>query len=235
MLWKQILRWLNSHCSFLKLSCLLVPRQCLTQVRGIQSRNKTEQRFCNREEPNLTTRWICFLYFNLCFHCFCSLKDTVYTQWPASGNPAPSAWMLNQSAFVQGSILTLCTCGWLQERRNEHIPSPRLAIPGHICKSYGLFTLLPHRLPAALFYKRNWHPNSDKMVFLETLVCHLFGLPAFRIKSYPLPQHLVTWFIDLLCGEQSKLGLGNNLSKKPKPRAPKRRLPSCWEFRRRLS
>lgn len=133
--------------------------------------------------------------------------------------------MLNQSAFAQGNILTPSTCGWLRERRNEHILSPRLAIQGDICKTYGLLTLLPHLLPA-VFYKRNWHPNSDKMVFLETLVRHLFGLPAFRIK-YPWPQHLVSQFIDLVCGERSKLGLSNNLSKKPKPRAPKRRLPSC--------
>ena len=40
----------------------------------------------------------------------------------------------------------LPTCSSLQKRRNEHIPSSRLAIPGDICETYDLCTLLPHLL-----------------------------------------------------------------------------------------
>ena len=36
--------------------------------------------------------------------------------------------------------------------------------------------------PYSLFYKRNWHPDADKMVFLGTVICHLLGLPAFPNK-----------------------------------------------------
>ena len=32
--------------------------------------------------------------------------------------PCPSAWMLNQTAFVQENILALSTYEWLQEGRN---------------------------------------------------------------------------------------------------------------------
>ena len=61
------------------------------------------------------------------------------------------------------------------------------------------------------FYKRNWHPDPDKMVFWGTLVHHHLGLLPFWIKSYSLPQHLVSWFIGLLCSEQSVLALGNTI------------------------
>ena len=38
---------------------------------------------------------------------------------------------------------TLSTCEWLQEGRDKHTPSLMLAISGDICKTNGLFTLLP--------------------------------------------------------------------------------------------
>ena len=82
-----------------------------------------------------------------------------------------------------------------------------------------LFTLLPPCLSLSIlpfllyfllwFYKRNWHPDPYKMVFWGTLVRHLLGLLAFRIKSYSSPQHLVSRFIGLSCGRQSELGLSN--------------------------
>ena len=59
------------------------------------------------------------------------------------------------------------------------------------------------------FYKRNWCPDPIRWFFWGTLVLRLPGLPAFRIKSYSLPQHLVSRFIGLLWGEQRELGLSN--------------------------
>ena len=47
------------------------------------------------------------------------------------------------------------------------------------------------------------------MGFLETLVCHLLGLPAFCIESHFWPPHLVSWFTGLSCGEQSEVALTN--------------------------
>ena len=57
----------------------------------------------------------------------------------------------------------------------------------------------------SLCYKRNWHPNPVKMVFQRQPVCHLLRLPAFRIKSYSLPQHLVS--DSLACRAASRAGL----------------------------
>ena len=47
------------------------------------------------------------------------------------------------------------------------------------------------------------------MGFLERLVCHLLGLPAFCIESHFWPPHLVSWFTGLSCGEQSEVALTN--------------------------
>ena len=59
------------------------------------------------------------------------------------------------------------------------------------------------------FCKRNWHPDPNKMFFLGTLVRHLLGLPAFRIKPCSLPQHLASRFTGPSCGEHRELGLSN--------------------------
>ena len=45
------------------------------------------------------------------------------------------------------------------------------------------------------FYKRNWHPESNKMFSGGSLVHQPLGLLAFQIKSYSLPQHLVSWLL----------------------------------------
>ena len=52
------------------------------------------------------------------FCCFCSLKGYSLYLMACLWEPCPSAWMLNQSAFVQRNIRNLSACGWLQERRN---------------------------------------------------------------------------------------------------------------------
>ena len=47
----------------------------------------------------------------------------------------------------QRNNLTLPTCEWLQERRNEHIPSTRWPFLEMFCKTDGPFTLLPQHPP----------------------------------------------------------------------------------------
>ena len=42
------------------------------------------------------------------------------------------------------------------------MPWLRLAILGGVCKTNGLFTLLPH-LPPPLICKRAWHPDPAKI------------------------------------------------------------------------
>ena len=69
-------------------------------------------------------------------------------------------------------------------------PFPGLAIPGDICKLNGLFTLFAHLLSLSVLQKESGLQTPDKMV-IQIFVCHLFVQPAFRIKSYSLPQQLV--------------------------------------------
>ena len=78
-----------------------------------------EQAICKRE--NVTGKsqiWQHVGSVSLTFasRYFCSLKGYCLYIMACLEEPCPYAWMLNQSAFVQGNIWTLSTCGWLQER-----------------------------------------------------------------------------------------------------------------------
>ena len=100
-------------------------------------------------------------------------------KWPASGTPAPlPEYWTRVPLFRTRSI-----CGWLQEGRNEHISSPRLAIPGDTCKINSLFTLFPH-LPPSPFYISG----------IQTPIrcCFERFMLRIRIKSYSLPQHFIS-------------------------------------------
>ena len=86
----------------------------------------------------------CWIWcFNLCFPLLGALKAYSLYVMACLGEPCPSVWILNQSAFVQG--LAQSTCG-AQEGRNEKSP-PRLAILEDICKINGLFTVFPYPPP----------------------------------------------------------------------------------------
>ena len=72
---------------------------------------------CYREEQNLSIGAVSFtLTFASC--CFCSLKG--YRLYHNGLPRGTLSLCLNAkpSAFVQGNILTLFTCGWLQEGIN---------------------------------------------------------------------------------------------------------------------
>ena len=137
-------------------------------------------------QGSLSPRRIHFFNFASC--CFCSLKGHCPYLTACLGNPAPLPECLTKMLLFR----TLSACGWLQEGRNECHPFHRPAIPGDICKTKGFFFLTSSPPPSLCFYKRIWHPDPDKVVIFETLFCHLLRLPAFQIKSYALPQHLVS-------------------------------------------
>ena len=111
----------------------------------------------------LTPRWICFFSFNLCFPLLLFTKTTLFI-W--NGLPlGPLLLCLNTEPECL-LFRTRPICGWLPEGRNEHISSPRLAIPGDICKINGLL-LFFLTSPPSLFYKITWHPDRNKMVILR--------------------------------------------------------------------
>ena len=92
--------------------------------------------------------------FALSFAChgFCSLKG----YWPCTlarlGKPCPSAWVFSQRCLSSRRHLDLVHLWMAARRRKEISPSyPRgCSFPGDICKTNGLFTLLPHLLPLSV-------------------------------------------------------------------------------------
>ena len=109
--------------------------------------------------------------------------------------------MLSQHAFVQEPVY-LWMGGSKKEKIDTSLPQS-WSFQEIFSRVNGLFTLLLH-LPT-LFCNRTLHLDPDKIAILRH--CYLLRLPAFQIKSYSLPQHLIYRLIGLLCGEQSKLGL----------------------------
>ena len=110
---------------------------------------------CDREE--LTPCWIYFFHFHFSSHCFYLLKGYCLHVMACLGDPCPSAWILNPSAFVQDSGHLWMAAG---------IQSPRLAIQGDICKINGLFYFTSSPLPS-LFYKRPGTQTPIRWLFWD--------------------------------------------------------------------
>lgn len=57
--------------------------------------------------------------------------------------------------------------------------------------------------------------QAKKRWFFRTIVHHLYGLLAFRIKSLSLPHHLASRLTGLSCGQQNELAPGYNFATQP--------------------
>ena len=71
---------------------------------------------CYREE--LTPGWICFFYFNLCFPLLLCPERILSKHNNLPWGTCSSAWMLNQSAFVQDPVHL-----WVATARKKQTPS----------------------------------------------------------------------------------------------------------------
>ena len=112
--------------------------------------------FCNREEPNLTACWIFFFYFNLWFPLLLFTKTIL-----SIPNGLPQGTL-----FLCLNVKPKCLCSgkhlepvhlWTRKKLQEVTkkkklthPLPEAGVPGDICKTYGLFTLLVHLLPLSV-------------------------------------------------------------------------------------
>ena len=74
----------------------------------------------------------------------------------------------------------------------------RLGIPGDICKIMQDNDLYFLNSSPTLSYKKNLASSPQQNGYFEILVCHPLDQPAFWIKSYSLPQHLISRLIGLL-------------------------------------
>ena len=77
--------------------------------------------FCHRQtciyvyyRKELTSCWICFSYFNLCFLLLLFSEGYCPYIMACFRIPCPFAWMVNQNAFIQGSV-----CLWVATRKKE--------------------------------------------------------------------------------------------------------------------
>ena len=149
--------------------------------------------------------------FTLTFasRCFCSLKEyCLYCNGLPQGN-LPLCLNVKPKCLCSGKHPAPAHL-WMAARKKELThPLPEAGHSRRCLQDLMVFLLYFPTSSPSLFYKRNWHPEPRLDGSFETLVCHLLRLPAFRIKLYSLPQHLVSRFTGLLCGEQSELRLGN--------------------------
>lgn len=145
-------------------------------------------------------------------HCFCYY---IHTWWPAPGNvPLCLSIKLKWLCFSHRATIWPRPPVYSQvftatEKKKLIHPLPDA---GQARQYFAiLIAILFYLLISSsfLFYKRNWHPDPNKMVSRGTLVLHLLGLPAFQIQLCFLPQHFTSWFTGLLCSQQSKLGSGD--------------------------
>ena len=101
----------------------------------------TAKWFCNREKPNQTTCWICFFCFNLCFPLLLFTKRILSIHNGLPQGTLPLCLNVKPKCLCSGKQPTLFHL-WMAGCKKEEIntsPPPRLAIPGDICKKYGLF------------------------------------------------------------------------------------------------
>ena len=70
-----------------------------------------------KSQTGLHVGSVCFTLTSA-FRCFCALKGYCLYIMACLGKPCPSAWMLNQSAFVQGNIGTLFHL-WMATRKKK--------------------------------------------------------------------------------------------------------------------
>ena len=105
------------HGAVSQLGCILAWIHVLNQPFWGQAWSLFYSIMCYREEQNLTIGAVSFtLTFASC--CFCSLKGYCLYHNGLPRGTLSLCLNAKPSAFVLGNILTLFTCGWLQEGRN---------------------------------------------------------------------------------------------------------------------
>ena len=136
---------------------------------------------------------------------FCCFYHYKRTKWPASENPAPLCLNVKPKCLCSG----LCppVDGYRKEKINISScggwPFQKTFV-----RLTASLTLIPHLSPS-FFCKRNWHPDSNKMVILRhySVIFSVCQLP--EQSSVPCLNTSSLEFIGLLCGKQREVGLSN--------------------------
>ena len=161
---------------------------------------------CNREEPNLTTCWICFFYFNLCFPLLLFTKRILSIHNGLPRATLPLCLNVKPKCLFSGKHPDPVRL-WMAARKKK-LTQP-LPQAGH---SRGqLQNLWP-------FYFISSSPPplcSLKETGIQTPIRCFFGdisLPSSQSADFPnkvvfLASIPHLRFIGLSCGQQSELGL----------------------------
>ena len=102
---------------------------------------------CYREEQNLTTYWIWFFNFNLCFLLLLITKRILSLHNGLPQETLPLCLNVKPKCLCSEKHSDLAHLGMAARKKKLTHTQPRLAIPGDICKNKGIFTLLPHLFP----------------------------------------------------------------------------------------
>ena len=147
----------------------------------------------------------------------------------------PAAWMFKLKCLCSGmGIHSDLAQPWMTAGKKKINTSPPRCWPSQemFCKTYDLFTWLPHLLPHLCSVKET---DIQTLIRLSsgTLIGHLLRHPTFQIKQLFLAS--TPWFLGLLCGQQTGLGFAKKgrirePSKLP-PWAPVRSLESLRNLR----
>ena len=83
--------------------------------------------------------------------------------------------------------------------------SPKVSHSRRYLKDNGLFTLLLTSSSSCSIKEPDGVSRPQQDGYFETLVSLVLSQPAFQVKLYSLPQHLVFNFIILWCSKQNEL------------------------------
>ena len=157
----------------------------------------------------LTTCWICFFYFNLCFPLLLFTKRILSIHNGLPWGTLPLCLNVKPKCLCSGKHPDPVHL-WMATRKKKLThPLPEAGRSGDICKTYGLFTLLLHLPPTLCVIKETGIQTPIRWLFWD------FSLPPSQFASFLnkvvfLASTPRLQFIGRSYSEQSELGLGNN-------------------------
>ena len=124
----------------------------------------------------------------------------------------PPAWMLKCLYSAQRDTATASTCKWLQNKKKLTNPLPDVGqTRRYFTRLMALFFLLYFLTSSPICLIKETSIQTPIRWYSRSLVHYRLRRPAFRNKSLFLASTPHLQIIGLLCGQQTELGLSNNV------------------------
>ena len=167
---------------------------------------------CNREEPNLTTCWICFFYFNLCFRLLLFTQRILSIHNGLPRGTLPLCLNVKPKCLCSGKHPDPVHLQMAARKEKLTQPLPEAGHSRGYLQNLWPFYFTSSSPPRLCAMKETGIQTSIRWLFWD------FSLLPSQSASFPnkvifLASTPHLRFIDLLCGEQSRLGLGNKCVK----------------------